>query len=63
MAKVEDCPGFETFWLCQDRHTIFLEIFSAASKVGALIVLAFVKGHDQFRHEYGSDGDAAADLE
>ena len=26
--------------LCQDRHTIFLEIFSAASKVGALIVLA-----------------------
>ena len=28
------------FGLCQDRHTIFLEIFSAASKVGALIVLA-----------------------
>lgn len=32
--------GDEALWLCQDRHTIFLEIFSAASKVGALIVLA-----------------------
>lgn len=26
--------GDESLWLCQDRHTIFLEIFSAASKVG-----------------------------
>ena len=26
--------GDEALWLCQDRHTIFLEIFSAASKVG-----------------------------
>ena len=32
--------GDEALCLCQDRHTIFLEIFSAASKVGALIVLA-----------------------
>lgn len=32
--------GDIALWLCQDRHTIFLEIFSAASKVGALIVLA-----------------------
>ena len=32
--------GDDALWLCQDRHTIFLEIFSAASKVGALIVLA-----------------------
>lgn len=29
----------------------------------ATVRIAFVKGHDQFRHEYGSDGDAAADLE
>lgn len=32
--------GDKSLWLCQDRHTIFIEIFSAASKVGALIVLA-----------------------
>ena len=29
----------------------------------ATVRIAFVKGHDQFRHEYGSDGDAATDLE
>ena len=39
-GKTISADGYEDFGLCQDRHTIFLEIFSAASKVGALIVLA-----------------------
>lgn len=30
----------ETFWLCQDRHTVFSEFFQLPPKWGALIVLA-----------------------
>ena len=32
--------GDKSFWLCQDRHTVFSEFFQLPPKWGALIVLA-----------------------
>ena len=59
--------GYRSFDQCKVKivgNDLLLDHARGGLKhMNTAVWIAFMKGRDQLRHEYGSDGDAAADLE